>query len=284
MEYTNIDESINSYNNSPQDKLSGLSPFQTYEIIHNPLGEKSPVKFRNDIDDKVLDKIPFFRIAEEFLKILERDKFIKLTPLGALPKKIMVELYDYKFIPDEHIESGITKLWKESDCISIRSARIVCEQAKFVKKINGKLSLTKNGQKNLKPENRLILFKYIYLTFTEKFNWAYNDGYTPEPAGQYGSLFSIYLLLKYGAYENTTMFYSEKYVSVFYNFLPLFENDYSTAEHDFNRCFALRTFERFTDWFGFTIFLKQNTYIDVETDSIQATALIKEIFYLESCD
>jgi hypothetical protein len=79
MEFPNIDESINLYNNSPQEKLSGLSPFQTYEIIHNPLGEKSPIKYRNNIDDKVLDKIPFFRIAEEFLKIIERDKLIKLT-------------------------------------------------------------------------------------------------------------------------------------------------------------------------------------------------------------
>lgn len=279
MEFPNIDESINSYNNSPQEKLSGLSPFQTYEIIYNPLGEKSPIKFRNDIDHKILDKIPFFRIAEEFLKIIERDKFIKLTPLGALPKKIMVELYDYRFIPDEHIESGITKLWKESDYISIRSARIVCELAKFVKKVNGKLSLTKNGQKNLKSENRIILFKYIYLTFTENFNWAFNDGYPKEPFGQYGSLFSIYLLIKHGENENSTLYYSNKYLSVFYNFLPLFENDYSTPEEQFNNCYSVRTFERFTNWFGLTYFSEYKNYIDI--NKVKSTRLLHEIFYME---
>jgi len=37
MEFLNIDEYINDYNNSPQEKLFGLSPYQTYETIHNPL-------------------------------------------------------------------------------------------------------------------------------------------------------------------------------------------------------------------------------------------------------
>lgn len=281
MEFANIDESINSYNNSPQEKLSGLSPYQTHEIIHNPLGEKSPIKFRNDIDTKILDKIPFFKLAEEFLKIIERDKFIKLTPLGALPKKIMVELYYYKFIPDEHIESGITKLWKEDDCISIKSARITCELAKFVKKANGKLSLTKNGQKNLKPENRLILFKYIYLTFTENFNWGFNDGYPQEPIGQYGYLFSIYLLMKHGENKKSTLFYSNKYLTVFYKFLPLFENDYATPEEQFNNCYSVRTFERFTNWFGLTYFSEQKNFNDINSNKVNATKLLNEMFCME---
>ena len=281
MEFPNIDESINVYNNSPQEKLSGLSPSQTFEIIHNPLGENSPIKFRDNIDNNILDRIPFFRITEEFLKIIERDKFIKLTPLGALPKKVMVELYDNKFITDEHIESGLIKLWKQDDCISIRTARIVCELAKFVKKVNGKLSLTKSGEKHLKPENRLILFKYTYLTFTESFNWGFNDGYPKEPIGQYGSLFSIYLLLKYWGDENSTLFYSNKYLSVFYNFLPLFENDYSTAEEQFNNCYSVRTFERFTNWFGLSFYSEKKNYFDIQNSKIKSTELLKEIFHLE---
>jgi len=42
-----------------------------------------------------------------------REKQIKLTPLEALLKKVMVAIYDKGFLYYEHIESGLTKLWKE---------------------------------------------------------------------------------------------------------------------------------------------------------------------------
>jgi hypothetical protein len=281
MELPNNEESINLYNNTSQEKLSGLSPSQTFEIIHNPLGEKSPIKFRDGINNETLNKIPFFKITEEFLKIVQRDKFIKLTPLGALPKKIMVELYAYKFIPEDFIESGITKLWKEDDSISIKSAKIVCELAKLTKKVNGKILLTKNGEKFLKQESRLFLFKQIYLTFTESFNWSFNDGFVEEPVGQYGSLFSIYLLLKYGESEKKTLFYSEKYLSVFFNFLPLFVDDYATPEEQFNNCYSVRTFERFTNWFGLTYISEPKNNYDNKNNKIKSTELLTKLFIME---
>jgi hypothetical protein len=78
--------------------------------------------------------------------------------------------------------------------------------------------LTKNGERCLKAENRVELFKAIYLIFTKKFNWAYNDGFCDEPVGQYGYLFSIYLLKKFGEKENFVTFYSSKYLQVFQKF------------------------------------------------------------------
>jgi hypothetical protein len=61
--------------------------------------------------------LPFFRLTEEFLKILQRDGSIKLTPLGALPKKALVELHGHGFIPEEGIEKGIHKLTREIDSV-----------------------------------------------------------------------------------------------------------------------------------------------------------------------
>ena len=117
-----IEANILLRNNSPLDEFLGLSPTEIHHLIYDTFGEKSPVQFRDDIDNETLDQIPLFRIVEEFLKIIYRDKQIKLTPLGALPKKVMVEIYDKGFLHDERIESGLTKLWKEDDCIAIKSA------------------------------------------------------------------------------------------------------------------------------------------------------------------
>lgn len=117
-----IEANILLRNNAPLEDFLGLSATEIHNLLFDTFGDKSPVQFREDIDDKTLDQIPIFRIVEEYLKIIQRDKQIKLTPLGALPKKVMVELYDKRFLLDEYIESGIIKLWKEDDCISIKSA------------------------------------------------------------------------------------------------------------------------------------------------------------------
>jgi len=111
-------------NNKPVDDFLRLSPTEIHHLLYDTFGDKSPVQLHDDIDEKTLDQIPLFRIVEDYLKIIQRDKHIKLTPHGALPKKVMVELYDKRFLLDEHIEIGITKLWKEDDCIAIRSARL----------------------------------------------------------------------------------------------------------------------------------------------------------------
>lgn len=281
MDHFKTEEAINKYNNSPQEKLSGLSPSQTHELIHNPLGENSCIKFSSHITNEILDQIPFFRTAEELLKIIKRDGFLKVTPLGALPKKILVELYDFNFITDEHIASGINKLYREDECISLKIARIVCESTNLVKKSKGKLLLTKNGERCLKAENRVELFKVIYLIFTEKFNWAYIDGYTKEPVGQYGCLFSIYLLKIFGDKENATSFYASKYLQVFEKFLTLFNDDYVSPEKQFNSCYTVRTFERFTEWFGFTTINGMKNFYDQENAKIVKTELLDKIFVFE---
>ena len=125
MNEKEVEKLIYQYNNKSEEKFSGLSPFELHEIIHHPFGIKSAIQIQDKIDSQTLNQIPFFRICEEFLKILQRDKYIKLTPLGALPKKVMVELYEYKFITDSLIESGSSKLSREQDSIAIQNARYV---------------------------------------------------------------------------------------------------------------------------------------------------------------
>ena len=272
------EQEIFKYNNLPQEKLSGLSPSQTHEVIHNMLGEKCCLQFRSNLTADVLNQIPFFRISEKLLEIIQRDGFIKPTPLGALPKKVLVELYNYKFITDELIESGISKLHHEDYCIAIKTARIVCQLTNFVKKSNGKLLLTKNGERCLKAENRVELFKMIFLTFTEKFNWAFNDGYPSEPTGQFGYLFTIYLLKKFGKKEESTDFYALRYLRAFEKFITFFNEDYTTPENQFKTCFNVRTFERFTEWFGLTTIVGEKRSLIAENIKIVKTDLLDKIF------
>ena len=276
-----IEAKIILRNNSPVDDFGGLSPTEIHHLLYDTFGDKSPVQLQDDIGDKTLDQIPLFRIAEEYLKIIQRDKQIKLTPLGALPKKVMVELYDKRYLLDEHIESGITKLWKEDDCIAIKSARLTAELAGFVRKANGKLILTKVATKLLETNNRLQIFRQFFQAFTDKFLWSFNDGYPEQPIGQLGWAFSVIMLKKFGEGLQPIDFYAEKYLRAFPTFITFFRSDYATPERQFFRCYGVRTFDRFFLWFGFVTVDKQKKYLDLDTDKFKRTDLVKSVFKID---
>jgi hypothetical protein len=268
-------------NNCPVDDFLGLTPTEMHYLAYDTYNINSPIQFRSDIDDQTINQIPLFRIVEEYLKILHHDKQIKLTPLGTLPKKVIVELYDKRILLDRHIESGISKLWREQDCFYIYSARRTAELAGLVRKANGKLTLTKKSQKLLLPENRVQLFILFFQSFTEKFPWSSNDLFPSEGVGQFGWAFSVLMLTKFGDVAHLAEFYSEKYLKVFPNFIFEFEPRYSSREEYFQHCYSIRTFERFFLWFGFVSIEQQKHYLDLETDKIQRSEVVSKVFQIE---
>lgn len=276
-----IETNILLRNNAPMDDFLGLSPTEIHHLLYDAFGDKSPIQFHEGIDGKTLDQIPIFRIVEDYLKIIQRDKQIKLTPLGALPKKVMVELYDKRYLLEEHIENGITKLWREEDSISIRSARLTVELAGLVKKTSGKLTLTKTATKLLETNNRFQIFKQFFKAFTDKFLWSFNDGYPEQPIGQLGWAFSIIMLDKYGDQPQTVDFYADKYLKAFPKFITFFQPDYSTPERQFFRCYGVRTFDRFLLWFGFVTVDKQKIFLDLDTDKFKRTDLVQNIIKID---
>ena len=281
--YKQIEAEVLLRNNSPIADFENLSPVNFHYILYDTYNENSPVHFQKNINDETLDKVSLFRVFEDFIRIIDREKFIKLTPLGALPKKVMVELYDKKFIYDELIERGITKLWKEQDCIAISSTKIVTEIAGITKKVNGKMTLTKKGTTFLKLENRQAFFELFISTFADKFNWGFNDGYPEKPIGQIGWTFTIYLLGKYGQQFRKESFYAEKYLKALPDLLKEFQTDgFRTAEEQYSRCYSVRTFERFLEWFGIVEVDRKDTEKWTSDLNIKATNILTKIFSIDS--
>lgn len=276
-----IETEILLRNNRPLDDFLGLTPTEMHNLVYEPFDKKSIIRPFDNIDDNTLDQIPLFKVSEEYLRIIQRDKQIKLTPLGALPKKVLVELYDKRILLDEHIESGLTKLWKEQDCISIMSVRHTLELSGLVKKLGGKLTLTKKGVELLKPDNRQLLFIKFLQNFTDKFSWGFNDGYPEQPIGQFAWMFSVFMLDKYGDRERKIGFYADKYLKAFPDFITHFSESYSTIKDQFIYCYGIRTFERFLLWFGLvTVDVKQR-FRDLDFDEYKKTELLKKVFQID---
>jgi hypothetical protein len=269
-------------NNAPLDDFLGLSPAEMHHLLYDAYGDKSPLGLRSDTENLTLDEIPFFRMTEEFLKIVQREKSIKLTPLGALPRKVLHELYDHRFITEDIIEAGFSKLSREQNSVAITTAHLNTLVSGAVKKANGRLSLTKKGAQLLQPGERFNLFTETLSTYTDKFNWSSNDGYPQSPIGQLGWGFTICLLEKFGQGERTIEFYAEKYLKAFPKLLEFFPaRPYGTPEGDFVNCYRVRTFERFLEWFEFVKVKHVHGMHSKRSDSVTRTDVFQKVFRFE---
>ncbi len=243
----NIDAAMHEQNNRGIPDFEGYSPTEMHQILNFAFGSNCPVQLQKLSASDYL-RIPMFNQIKYLTSLIAQNGEIKLTNKGFLPTKIVAELYSQGFIKDEQIESGISKLYKETDSMTINLSRILIGLSGLAKKQNGKLSLTKASEKILPDNNEL--FRLIFITFASKFNWAYYDGYGDNNIGQLGYGYSLILLSNYGGTKRPDTFYAEKYFKAFPMLLKSITPTYRTLESYAADCYSVRTFERFLDYFG----------------------------------
>ena len=196
----------------------------------------------NDISD-----IPLIKQIRFFINQVECSNGIKLTKAGNLPPLIVKELYLQGILKDYPIEHGITKLTKETDCNAIVLTRILCEMSGLIKKRNGILTVTKKAS-DIVDSNKLL--PLIFSTFTDRFSWAFFDGYQNGDIGQFGWWYSLALISQHGDIPRNSKYYAEKYFQTYPHLLTL--KSYDGAIHANYSCYYIRTFDRFLEYFGFT--------------------------------
>jgi hypothetical protein len=196
----------------------------------------------NDISD-----IPLIKQIRFFIHQVDSSKGIKLTKAGNLPPLIVKELYQQEILKDYLIDRGITKLSKETDCNVIVLTRILCELSGLIKKRNGTLTVTKKAV-DILGSNKLL--PLIFSTFTDRFSWAFFDGYKNDSIGQFGWEYSLALISQHGDISRNSKYYAEKYFEVYPHLLTL-QSLNGTNQANYS-CYTIRTFDRFLEYFGFT--------------------------------
>lgn len=237
-------------NNRPIPEFEGYSPNEMQYLLHDPFGPESPLKL-NVLDEADYRLIPMLNMIRYLGRHLKKTGEMKLTAKGFLPVKIVADLYEQGFYKEEMIESGIVKLYKQTDSHSIDLAGRLSDISGLTKKRNNKLSLTKNGEKLL--GNNAELLRLLLSTFGYKFNWAYYDGYESERIGQIGFAFSLVLLKRYGDKKRRDTFYAQKYFRAFPDLYEGGDAQNEIEENPWNparNCYFIRTFERFLHLFG----------------------------------
>ncbi|MBC8180976.1 hypothetical protein H8E88_07615 [candidate division KSB1 bacterium] len=244
-----IDKIMNEQNNQGLPDFDGYSPIEMQYILCNTFEKNSPIQLLK-LTESDYKRIPILNQIKYLLKLIENHGELRLTNKGFLPTKIVSDIYNQGFIKkEEHIDSGISKLYKETDSSTINLTRILIEISGIAKKWNNKLSLTKKGKSIIGNDFKLLFL--IFTIFGTKFNWAYYDGYGQNSIGQLGFGFSLILLSKYGTEKRIDKFYSDKYFKAFPQLInEIAESNFKTNQEQARRCYSLRTFDRFLDYFG----------------------------------
>lgn len=254
-----IDQVVNEQNKRAIPEFEGYSPFEMHKILHFPFNTDSPLQMQK-LSDADYNRIPMLNQIKYLLDVIDKNGELKLTNKGFLPTKVVSDLYQQGYLKDELIERGISKLYKETDSMTVNLTRILIELAGLVKKRNGKISLTKSSRKMLQDNEELL--RQVFLTFANKFNWAYFDRYGENHIGQLGYGFSMVLLSKYGEKKRLDSFYAKKYFNAFPRLLDLIKPTYGGTGNSAISCYSIRTFDRFLDYFGLIKIDSEGNWID----------------------
>ncbi len=269
----------NIYNNSPVKEFENLAPVDMHRLLQEPINTNNAIcKLNINIENNELDEACFFQDIRRYLFILQELQPIKLTSTGALPSSICKSLANMKMLEGDNWWYAKQKqtIVRESNFYYLGLLNSLPTLFGLTKKVNNKLSLTKKGINLLADQKLINLYIAILEKYFVKFNWGFSDGYSEASIIQAGSLFSIYLVQKYGGVSRNVEFYSSKFLKAFPTTIDEFtQNTYSTPEAIMKRCYSLRVFSRFLLRFGL---IKPESVDSTEIKLLTKTSLIEKLF------
>ncbi len=282
MDFDDLDPALILRNNTPQEDFCGLTPAEIHHLLYHGWTERSPIRLHPAITDETMNQVPFFRLAEELIRIVSLDQPVKLTNLGYLPVKTVLELYNHRQITYWYVELRKPKILREQDIPVIVAVHSMLKIAGLVKNVKNRLSLTKKGEQILSHGSRVKFFHELLIAFTQKWGWGNLDGYDEAYEIQRLWGFSVHLLLQFGHSPQESVFYARKFLVAFPLITEEFQpNPYLSSIQEFEGCFCLRTIAHFFEWWGFISMDAKKLPINRKNQLITASPIISKIFTFE---
>ncbi|MDF1527381.1 MAG: SEC-C metal-binding domain-containing protein [bacterium] len=230
--------------------FDGLSADQMTWLLYYPFDANSPLTI--NADAAVPEDIPFLRLFTPIIRELAR-KPLKATATGNLPLKLVKAVAnEWSADLPEIYRRHYLRIRSEKDFMDFHTVRLTALMGGFIKKRHQCFSLTKRGESILADGFGGEVFRGLFETYAQKFNWGFRDRYPDLQIVQLASFYALYLLKKYGGEERPMAFYGDKFLLAFPMAIhDVDEKAYSTREETVMQCFALRAMDRFAHFFGF---------------------------------
>jgi len=246
-----LNHKVQQLNEAPQAELGGFSPTQVHTLIYAPSAEQTMIKWHASKDELASGKYDTAAIIIIFnaFKSFALESKIKATAAGYLPtalvKYVQSQLQDH--INHNSFLSLERTYKKEDDFRELHKAKIIFELAGLLRRQKGYFLLTKKALQI----NDHDLFQLLFITYAEKFNWGYEDGYPEASFLQQTIWYSLVKLQRLAGHEVCCVKFSEELISVFADIADEFEDDpYRSRLSSAATAYHIRMLERFWLFFG----------------------------------
>jgi len=235
-------------NTEPNPDFLGLSADQVHRLIDFPFQSTDDlVRLNDSFGQNDMAGIPVIDHAVRFLQAMAEVEPLKATATGNLARDFAKRLFDD--IEQSDWKKNIN-FRSETDSMTVHSLRLILTMGGWLRKAKGTFQLTRKGRKSVEAGFSAADYLELFRTFTQKFNWGFQDGYPGLEIIQRACLFSLLLLHK-KAGEFLENYHLGPY---FARAFPLALAESGRFQCDpyerISRCFSLRFLERFCAYFG----------------------------------
>ncbi len=243
------DAFVQQKNQQADDDFQGLSPEQMHRALYFAFDSPDVFQFSDLVPRDAA--APVLTLAGYIVNAIE-EKGLKLTAKGNLPQKLCKEAASeyWQDLPLDDIHHRI-KVNKEEDFFDLHVTRLLLQLSGFLRKSKGRLFITKKCRQLIEDNGVPGLYPVLLQYYCQQFNWSYRDGYDELAFIQQSSLFSIYLLQRYGDEWKPFGFYEDCFIQAFPMLLDEVESSpYCSSDERVRRCYSLRTLENYLQYFG----------------------------------
>lgn len=259
----------NRRNAEPNPDFVGLSADQIHRLIDFPFQSTDDlVRLNDSFGQNDMAGIPVVDNAVRFLQAMAEVEPLKATATGNLARDFAKRLFDD--IDQSDLKKFIN-FRSETDSMTVHSLRLILTMGGWLRKEKGWFRLTRKGRKSVEAGFSAADYLDLFRTFTQKFNWGFQDGYPGLEIIQRAFLFSLLLVHKKGGEFLENYRLGPYFVRAFPLALAESERFPCDPYERISRCFSLRFLERFCAYFGL-----------IETKSLGEGPLDRRFFLKES--
>jgi hypothetical protein len=243
------DSIMEKRNRTGRAEFAGLSPEQMHRFLYAPFSSPDVVSFADELP--ALPEAPATKLFTLLVEAIGQDG-LKATAKGNLPRKFCREAASSYWGEEKYAEwtryGGINR---EIDIFDLHVIRIVAGMARLIRKYKGRFLLTRKARAGIQKSAGARAYLDLFRAYIETFNWSYRDGFPDIAIVQQSFLYTLYLLHCYGREFRPPEFYQQKFIEAF----PMSIDEapavlYETPAETVGHCYALRSLDRFTAFFG----------------------------------
>ena len=244
---------MESKNRVPQLDFLGISSEQMHRLLDFPFARtRDIVEIDMDLSPDTFRGIPVVDNALLFMGRLAEQEPLKATAKGNIPLPFAREVLAELKMPER--ELYVTSIRTEEEAPILHALRELLTLCGWVKKRNGRFSLTENGRKIVQGGFIGADFRNLLDKYTLIFNWGFMDRYPSFSIVQRSFLFGLYLLHRQAGREIEDNALADHFLRAFPQVLEdtrRYEVLYREPRDFISGCFSLRFLERFCEYFGF---------------------------------